>query len=106
MIAPNMATMLSFIITDANLNKSEFNKKFEECVDKTFNSITVDSDMSTSDMVLLASIPIIVKKKLIQIKKKNFLKNLKINDKLSHYIVKDGEGAKKFISINVTGTEK
>ena len=76
MIAPNMATMLSFIITDANLNKSEFNKKFDEIVEKTFNSITVDSDTSTSDMVLIASIPNSREKKLIQIKK-NFTKNLR-----------------------------
>ena len=56
MIAPNMATMLSFIITNANLSSRGLFKKFKECVDKTFNSITVDSDMSTSDMVLLISL--------------------------------------------------
>ena len=52
MIAPNMATMLSFIFTDANLNLSNFKKLFLDLVEKTFNSITVDSDTSTSDMVL------------------------------------------------------
>ena len=56
MIAPNMATMLSFIITNANLFSKDCQKKFKECVDRTFNSITVDSDMSTSDMVLLISL--------------------------------------------------
>ena len=56
MIAPNMATMLSFIVTDANVSKFEL-KKFRLLVEKTFNSITVDSEMSTSDMVLLINVP-------------------------------------------------
>ncbi len=105
MIAPNMATMLSFIITNANLSSPNCFKRFKDCVDKTFNSITVDSDMSTSDMVLL-----------ISLKNQNKIMNRKISNhffnklenlmmKLSHYIVKDGEGAKKFISINVSGTD-
>ena len=106
MIAPNMATMLSFIITDANLNKSEFNKKFDEIVEKTFNSITVDSDTSTSDMVLIASIPNFREKKVDSNKKKEFYKKLeKLMTNLAHYIVKDGEGASKFISISVNGTK-
>ena len=59
MIAPNMATMLSFIISNIPLEKNEIKKKFNNIVEKTFNSITVDSDTSTSDMVLL----ILVEKK-------------------------------------------
>ena len=105
MIAPNMATMLSFIITNANLSAPDCAKRFKDCVDKTFNSISVDSDMSTSDMVLL-----------ISLKNNNQIMNEKTSDqffdkltslmiKLSHYIVKDGEGAQKFISINVSGTD-
>ncbi len=105
MIAPNMATMLSFIITNANLSSTNCLKKFKECVDDTFNSITVDSDMSTSDMVLLISL----KSKNEKLNSKNskffFDKLENLMKTLSHYIVKDGEGAKKFITIKVSGTD-
>lgn len=105
MIAPNMATMLSFIITNANLSSKNCMEKFKQCIDKTFNSITVDSDMSTSDMVLLISL----NNQEEKLNKKNsflfFEKLENLMRKLAHYIVKDGEGAKKFISINVTGTD-
>merc|ERR1711991_410795 len=53
MIAPNMATMLSFIVSNIPLEKDDTKTKFEDIVEQTFNSITVDSDTSTSDMVLL-----------------------------------------------------
>ena len=80
-------------------------EKFKQCIDKTFNSITVDSDMSTSDMVLLISLNNQEKK----LNKKDsilfFEKLENLMTKLAHYIVKDGEGAKKFISINVAGTD-
>ena len=105
MIAPNMATMLSFIFTNANLSSKNCLKKFKECVDKTFNSITVDSDMSTSDMVLLISLN--NEKEKLNEKNSNLFFN-KLEDLmtvLSHYIVKDGEEAKKFITIKVTGTD-
>ena len=105
MIAPNMATMLSFIITNANLSSKNCMEKFKQCIDKTFNSITVDSDMSTSDMVLLISL----NNQEEKLNKKNsilfFEKLENLMTKLAHYIVKDGEGAKKFISINVAGTD-
>ena len=105
MIAPNMATMLSFIITNANLSSKNCMEKFKQCIDKTFNSITVDSDMSTSDMVLLISL----NNQEEKLNKKNsflfFEKLENLMRKLAHYIVKDGEGAKKFISINVSGTD-
>ena len=105
MIAPNMATMLSFIITNANLSPLYCAKKFKDCVDKTFNSISVDSDMSTSDMVLLISLK--NHNKIMNKKDSNhfFDKLENLMTTLSHYIVKDGEGAKKFISINVSGTD-
>ena len=52
MIAPNMATMLAFIFTNLDFKREHCNEKFQEIVDKTFNSITVDGDTSTSDMIL------------------------------------------------------
>ena len=105
MIAPNMATMLSFIVTNANLSSRYCLKQFRQCVDKTFNSITVDSDMSTSDMVLLISLKN-GEVKLNSKKSKLFFDKLEnLMTTLSHYIVKDGEGAKKFITIKVIGTD-
>ncbi len=104
MIAPNMATMLAFIFTNFDITKS-MKKKFKEIVDKTFNSITIDGDTSTSDMVLLFSL------KQAKTRKKNkdhriFLNKLEnIMNKLSELIVKDGEGASKFITINICGAK-
>lgn len=105
MIAPNMATMLSFIITNANLSAPNCAKRFKDCVDKTFNSISVDSDMSTSDMVLLISLKNNNQKMNEKTSDQFFEKLTSLMIKLSHYIVKDGEGAQKFISINVSGTD-
>ncbi len=102
MIAPNMATMLAFIFTNYQFERKYLRKKFIEIVDKTFNSITVDGDTSTSDMILLFSIK---KKQNINLKEKSqekFLLGLeKIMSKLAEYIIKDGEGASKLITIKI-----
>ena len=106
MIAPNMATMLSFIITDANVSKLELKKKFSQLIEKTFNSITVDSEMSTSDMVLLVNIGRKQAPILDKTEKKDFFIKLEIlMEKLAQYIVRDGEGASKFITINISGAK-
>ena len=105
MIAPNMATMLSFIFTNADLSSKDCLTEFKNCVDKTFNSITVDSDMSTSDMVLLISVKNQKEKLNSKVSKLFFDKLENLMRTLSHYIVKDGEGAQKFITIKVTGTD-
>ncbi len=104
MIAPNMATMLSFVISNITLKKSEIKKEFNNIVEKTFNSITVDSDTSTSDMVLLVLVK--NKKSLPPSKKKEFFNKLEsLMANLSHLIVKDGEGASKFIKISIDGAQ-
>ena len=104
MIAPNMATMLSFIISNITLEKSEIKKKFNNIVEKTFNSITVDSDTSTSDMVLLVLVK--NKKSLPPPRKKEFFDKLEsLMTNLAHLIVKDGEGASKFIKISIYGAQ-
>ena len=104
MIAPNMATMLSFIISNITLEKSEIKKKFNNIVEKTFNSITVDSDTSTSDMVLLVLVK--NKKSLSPPRKKEFFNKLEsLMTNLAHLIVKDGEGASKFIKISIDGAQ-
>ena len=97
MIYPNMATMLSFILTDANLKKDEMRKMLKRSVEKSFNSITVDGDMSTNDTVILLS-----NGKNECVPSRIFYKYLKeIMIELAKMIVKDGEGATKFITINI-----
>ena len=107
MIAPDMATMLCFIFTNANLPSDILQKTLLESNETSFNSITVDSDTSTSDTVLLAatrkakhtSITKFSDKRLREFR--NTLSNLMLE--LAKLIVKDGEGASKFVTINVTG---
>ena len=70
MIAPNMATMLSFIVSNIPLEKNDTKTKFKNIVEQTFNSITVDSDTSTSDMVLLILVENKKRKSLSPQKKK------------------------------------
>ena len=106
MIAPNMATMLSFIVSNIPLEKDDIKTKFEDIVEQTFNSITVDSDTSTSDMVLLILVENKKRKSLSPQKKKKFFDKLTtLMANLAHQIVKDGEGASKFIKISVDGAK-
>ena len=106
MIAPNMATMLSFIVSNIPLEKDDTKTKFEDIVEQTFNSITVDSDTSTSDMVLLILVENKKRKSLSPQKKKKFFDKLTtLMTNLAHQIVKDGEGASKFIKISVDGAQ-
>ena len=107
MIAPNMATMLAFIFTDANIPSVFLKSLLKKIVATTFNSITVDSDTSTNDMVGIfatgkaknAKIYNILDPKLLDFEKA--LSRLCLN--LAKQIVVDGEGAKKFITINTIG---
>ena len=105
MIHPNMGTMLAFIFTDANIPKNIINKILSDGIEHSFNSITVDGDTSTNDSVFFTAT---CKKKNVSInsfknnKYKKFVKqfnNLLLD--LAKQIVKDGEGAKKLISISV-----
>ncbi len=97
MINPDMATMLAFILTDAFVEKDIMDKILKNVVDKTFNSITVDGDMSTNDSVFFISTGI---NKEIDIEKfENDILEVCFN--LAKMIVKDGEGATKLIKIRV-----
>jgi len=107
MIAPNMATMLGFLFTNANLPSNVLQKILEIENEKTFNSITVDSDTSTSDTVLLSAtrtanhVPI---NKYSDKRLKDFKKNISsLMLELAQLIVIDGEGASKFITIKLEG---
>ena len=102
MIYPNMATMLSFIFTNFNLkNIKNIKNQFQNIVDKTFNSISVDGETSTSDMVLLFSVKDDKQKNNTKLENVFFEKLENLMMKLSHYIVKDGEGASKFITVQI-----
>ena len=105
MIMPNMATMLAFITTDAKIEKKLLQDLLKKAVDKTFNRITVDSDTSTNDSVMfLANCA-----SEIEINSKNeniFYEGLeKICEELAKMIVKDGEGATKFVTVIAEGCE-
>jgi len=107
MIAPDMATMLAYVATDAKLPQSVLQALLDEQVGPTFNSITVDSDTSTSDTLLLMAsgaakhveidhpdMPVLA----------DFRNALhKVLFDLSQQIIKDGEGISKFVTIKVAG---
>jgi glutamate N-acetyltransferase/amino-acid N-acetyltransferase len=110
MIAPDMATMLSFVFTDANLPASVLQELLSAGVKPSFNAITVDSDTSTSDTLILfatgkgaqhASIAKANDKKLNDFRAK--LDAVLLD--LALQVVKDGEGAQKLIRIDVTGAD-
>lgn len=109
MIAPDMATMLGFIFTDAAVDPAFFQRALADANASTFSCITVDSDTSTSDTVLAFAT--------------GALRNTPLNDddgdgaaafraaladlcrQLAHLVVRDGEGASKFIRVDVEGAE-
>ena len=105
MIAPNLATMLSFIFTNADINSNLLKTLLKRAVANSFNAITVDSDQSTNDMVSIFSTRSVKIGQNISLVDKNVqkfeiaLKKLCLN--LSKQIVVDGEGAKKFVTVNV-----
>jgi glutamate N-acetyltransferase/amino-acid N-acetyltransferase len=105
MIFPNMATTLGYVFTDADLSNNVLNELLKKNIETTFNAITCDGDTSTNDMVSIFSTGKIKNSKIINIndkKIKNFdeaLHSVLLN--LSKRIVADGEGANKFITINI-----
>lgn len=109
MIEPDMATMLSFIFTDAPIAAPLLQSLLAKAVSKSFNAITVDGDTSTSDTVLIfatgkADIAAFEREDdprvdLIQ----QALSQLCLD--LAHQVVRDGEGASKFVTIKVTGAQ-
>ena len=107
MIAPNMATMLSFIFTDANIPSVFLKSILKKVTSTTFNSITVDSDTSTNDMVGIFATGKAKNSKIYNVldpKLQDFEKALhRLCLNLAKQIVVDGEGAKKFITVDVKG---
>jgi len=106
MIAPNMATMLCFILTDIAVEKRTLSNALKDSVRKSFNRITIDGDMSTNDTALIMANGMMGNSEIREDSTsykifKNALDN--ITYELSRLIVKDGEGATKLITIEVKG---
>jgi len=109
MIAPDMATMLGFVFTDISIDEDLLQKTLSDSVDKTFNSISVDSDMSTSDTVILAATGRASGLHFSSAQDKGYdefsYALISAMKALSHLIVKDGEGATKFVKVKVSGAD-
>ncbi|WP_299937215.1 bifunctional glutamate N-acetyltransferase/amino-acid acetyltransferase ArgJ [uncultured Pelagimonas sp.] len=101
MIAPDMATMLVYIFTDAKIARSDLQELVSGINNRTFNCITVDSDTSTSDTLLMAAtgasgVDVTGNSTFVSALHEVFLD-------LAHQVVRDGEGATKFVAVTVTG---
>jgi glutamate N-acetyltransferase / amino-acid N-acetyltransferase len=102
MIAPDMATMLVYLFTDARIGQDELQSMVSRASDETFNCITVDSDTSTSDTLLMAATG-----KGAAVTQDNAvafygaLRDVMMD--LAHQVVRDGEGATKFVEVRVSG---
>jgi glutamate N-acetyltransferase/amino-acid N-acetyltransferase len=104
MINPEMATMLSFVATDIKISKFELNKLLKDITDTTYNMITIDGETSTNDssIIIATGKSNVDYKSLKKTEKEIFVKNLKeLYLSLAQKIVNDGEGATKFIKVNV-----
>ncbi|MDQ0563919.1 glutamate N-acetyltransferase/amino-acid N-acetyltransferase [Rhizobium mesoamericanum] len=112
MIAPDMATMLSFVVTDADIAPAALQSLLSRGVDPTFNSMTVDSDTSTSDTLMLFATGASAEDGQVRVEKADDQRlgsfRAALNDLLKDLalqVVRDGEGATKMLEITVTGAE-
>jgi len=107
MIAPDMATMLAFIFTDATVPAAILQKILGASTTRSFNAITVDSDTSTSDTALAFATGQVKHKRVGAVGDPHLRDFRRAFDEvmldLAHQIVRDGEGASKFVTITVTG---
>ncbi len=107
MIAPDMATMLAYLFTDAAIPAKVLQQLLGAANERSFNSITVDGDTSTSDTVLLAATGKARHKRVTRAgdpRLKGFRRALEqVMVDLAQQIVRDGEGAEKFVTIEVSG---
>lgn len=101
MIAPDMATMLVYIFTDARIAPTPLQMLVKDTADRTFNCITVDSDTSTSDTLLVAATGASGVDVAEQPAFARALHAVMLD--LAHQVVRDGEGATKFVEVAVTG---
>ncbi|MCA0962684.1 bifunctional glutamate N-acetyltransferase/amino-acid acetyltransferase ArgJ [Salipiger bermudensis] len=104
MIAPDMATMLVYIFTDAKVSRGDLQSMVSEINDRSFNCITVDSDTSTSDTLLMGATG--ASNVEVTQADSDFAQALEgVFFDLAHQVVRDGEGATKFVTVNVTGAK-
>jgi glutamate N-acetyltransferase/amino-acid N-acetyltransferase len=109
MIAPDMATMLVYIFTDAKIAQGPLQKLVSGLMNETFNAITVDGDTSTSDALLLAATGTSPAADIRDARSKPYrafrdgLRAVMMD--LAHQVVRDGEGATKFVEVRVTGAD-
>ncbi|MBK1663733.1 bifunctional ornithine acetyltransferase/N-acetylglutamate synthase [Rhodospirillum rubrum] len=109
MIAPDMATMLAYVFTDAALPAGVLQDLLTQGVERSFNAITVDGDTSTSDSLMLfatgkagnAPVQTAIDRRLSGFRKALFA----LLTDLAHQVVRDGEGATKFVTVTVTGAK-
>jgi len=101
MIRPDMATMLSFVATDAVVSRKNLQKMVKSAADRSFNCITVDGDTSTNDAFMLIATGVgpacSSKKNLFEIEKAI----VEVSQQLAQAIIRDGEGATKFVTVKV-----
>lgn len=108
MIRPNMATMLCYITTDIAIDQTLLQKAVSSCVEKSFNMISVDGDMSTNDMVIVLANGEANNAKITEENADYqifFDKLMMLCTELAKQIAADGEGASKFLTINVKGAK-
>ena len=106
MISPSMATMLCFITTDANIPADSLRKGVLECVEESFNRITIDGDMSTNDTVIVlangaSGMPAMRRNSTVCKQFRSALKWLMLE--LAKAVVRDGERVTKFVTVKVEG---
>ncbi|OOO16915.1 bifunctional ornithine acetyltransferase/N-acetylglutamate synthase [Agrobacterium salinitolerans] len=112
MIAPDMATMLSFVVTDADIEPAALQSLLSAGVGPTFNSVTVDSDTSTSDTLMLFATGAAAEDGQVKVTSADDERlssfRTALNDLLKDLalqVVRDGEGARKMVEVTVTGAE-
>ena len=109
MIAPDMATMLAYVFTDANIDQATLQSMVSELTEITFNSVSVDGDTSTSDTFMVAATGLAGNKKIVDQETsdaRKFKAGLQsVMMSLAQQIARDGEGATKFVEISVVGAE-
>ncbi len=104
MIMPNMATMLTFVLSNIRIGGTELKEALLSSVETTLNRITVDGDTSTNDMVLVMANGMAGNRALSEKNYRDFTQGLKsVMGELAHMIVRDGEGATKLIHIIING---
>ena len=101
MINPAMATMLCFVITDADIPKKDMDELLNEATEKSFNTISVDGDTSTNDTLMLMA----NKKSGVYDKEAFKIALNRLTKELALLILKDGEGSNKVVSFEVTGAK-